>query len=131
MESRGDARAALLSLRDRVRLPVRIFGRKGCTRKPPGDAGVEVVILLFASVAHERYRDLPTEPDRIVERRRPMDQAIDLMVEEAKSVGAKGVVCVRLQTQEIMKGPSEVLCFGTAVTLDPDDRSSGERLSPS
>lgn len=49
------------------------------------------------------------------------EQAIDRMVEEAESLGANGIVCVRFQTSEIMKGASEIMCYGTAVTLEDDE----------
>lgn len=47
------------------------------------------------------------------------EQAIDRMIEEARAMGANAVVGVRFQTMEIMRGASEVLCYGTAVTLEP------------
>lgn len=46
------------------------------------------------------------------------EQAIDRMIEEARGLGANAVVCVRFQTMEVMKGASEVLCYGTAVRLE-------------
>lgn len=48
------------------------------------------------------------------------EQAIDRMVEEADALGADAVVAVRFQTCEVMKGAAEMLCYGTAVTLDSD-----------
>ena len=48
------------------------------------------------------------------------EQAIDRMVEEARALGANAVVCVRFETMELMRGASEILCYGTAVTLEPD-----------
>ncbi len=50
------------------------------------------------------------------------EQAIDRMVEEARALGADAVVCTRFQTSKIMSGASEILCYGTAVTLEPRDR---------
>lgn len=49
------------------------------------------------------------------------EQAIDRMIEDARALGANAVVCVRFQSMEIMKGASEVLCYGTAVTLEPEE----------
>jgi uncharacterized protein YbjQ (UPF0145 family) len=49
------------------------------------------------------------------------EQAIDRMVEEAEALGADAVVMVRFQTAEIMRGAAEMLCYGTAVRLEPDD----------
>jgi len=50
------------------------------------------------------------------------EQAIDRMIEEAKMLGANGVICVRFQTSQIVSGAAELLCYGTAVNLEPDDR---------
>ena len=47
------------------------------------------------------------------------EQAIDRMVEEAEALGANAVICVRFETMELMRGASEILCYGTAVTLEP------------
>lgn len=47
------------------------------------------------------------------------EQSIDRMVEEAEALGADAVVVVRFQTSEMMQGAAEMLCYGTAVTLEP------------
>ena len=47
------------------------------------------------------------------------EQAIDRMVEEAKALEADAVVSVRFQTSMVMAGAAEMLCYGTAVTLEP------------
>lgn len=46
------------------------------------------------------------------------EQAIDRMSEEARALGANGIVCTRFQTSKIMSGASEILCYGTAVVLE-------------
>lgn len=46
------------------------------------------------------------------------EQAIDRMIDEARSLGANAVLCVRFQTMEVMSGASEVLCYGTAVRIE-------------
>lgn len=46
------------------------------------------------------------------------EQAIDRMVEEARSLGADAVVMVRFQTCEVMSGAAEIMCYGTAVTTE-------------
>lgn len=48
------------------------------------------------------------------------EQAIDRMLEEAESLGANAVVAVRFQTTEVLKGAAEMLCYGTAVTIQPE-----------
>ena len=47
------------------------------------------------------------------------EQALDRMVEEAQALEADAVVCVRFQTSMVMAGAAEMLCYGTAVTLEP------------
>ncbi len=47
------------------------------------------------------------------------EQAIDRMVEEAQALDADAVVALRFQTAEVMKGAAEMLCYGTAVKLEP------------
>ena len=46
------------------------------------------------------------------------EQAIDRMVEDAKSKGANGIVGVRFTTSGIMQGAAELLAYGTAVKLN-------------
>ena len=46
------------------------------------------------------------------------EQAIDRMVEHAKSIGADGVVCMRLTTSTVMQGAAELLAYGTAVKFE-------------
>jgi len=45
------------------------------------------------------------------------DDAIERMEENAIEMGADAVVNVRLETSEVTKGASEVIAYGTAVTL--------------
>jgi uncharacterized protein YbjQ (UPF0145 family) len=47
------------------------------------------------------------------------EQAIDRMLEEADALGANAVVAVRFQTSMVMSGAAEMLCYGTAVTIEP------------
>jgi uncharacterized protein YbjQ (UPF0145 family) len=51
------------------------------------------------------------------------EQSIDRMLEEARALGADAVVAVRFESVEVMKGAAELLCYGTAVTLLPEDRA--------
>ena len=39
------------------------------------------------------------------------------MQDDAESLGANAIVCVRFVTSEIMSGASELLAYGTAVTV--------------
>ena len=47
------------------------------------------------------------------------EQAIDRMVEDAEAVGANAVIGVRFQTSMIMAGAAEIMCYGTAVVVEP------------
>ena len=47
------------------------------------------------------------------------EQAIDRMIEEAQVLGADAVIGVRFQTSMVMAGAAEMLCYGTAVKLEP------------
>jgi len=46
------------------------------------------------------------------------EQAIDRMVEDAENLGANAVLGVRFQTSMIQSGAAEMLCYGTAVTVE-------------
>jgi uncharacterized protein YbjQ (UPF0145 family) len=51
------------------------------------------------------------------------EEAFDLMVAHAGDIGANAVVGVRYDTGP-MVGTAEVLCYGTAVIVEPIDRNS-------
>jgi uncharacterized protein YbjQ (UPF0145 family) len=46
-------------------------------------------------------------------------EAFDMMVLHAEEIGANGVVGVRYDANDVMSGVTEVLCYGTAVKLEP------------
>lgn len=46
-------------------------------------------------------------------------EAFDLMVSHAEQVGANAIVGVRYDATEVMQGVTEVLCYGTAVIIEP------------
>ncbi len=46
-------------------------------------------------------------------------EAYDIMLEHAEHMGANAVVGVRYDATELMPGVSEVLCYGTAVVVEP------------
>jgi uncharacterized protein YbjQ (UPF0145 family) len=52
------------------------------------------------------------------------EQAVDRMIEEAQALDADAIVVVRFQTSEVMHGAAEMLCYGTAVKLQPLDQGS-------
>jgi uncharacterized protein YbjQ (UPF0145 family) len=43
--------------------------------------------------------------------------AFDLMIQHARELGANAVVGIRYDATEVMQGVTEVLCYGTAVTV--------------
>lgn len=45
-------------------------------------------------------------------------KAIGRMVEDAKSKGANAIICVRLETSSVMTNASEIIAYGTAVTVE-------------
>jgi uncharacterized protein YbjQ (UPF0145 family) len=49
------------------------------------------------------------------------EQAIDRMVEEAQALGADAIIGLRFQTSMVMAGAAEMLCYGTAVLLEPEE----------
>ncbi len=48
--------------------------------------------------------------------------AFDRMLEHAAEMGANAVVGVRYDATDIMQGVTEVLCYGTAVVVEPVER---------
>ena len=48
------------------------------------------------------------------------NEAFDLMLAHAQQVGANAVVGIRYDATEVMQGVTEVLCYGTAVTVEPE-----------
>jgi uncharacterized protein YbjQ (UPF0145 family) len=47
--------------------------------------------------------------------------AFDIMIQHASEIGANAIVGVRYDTTEIATGVTEVLCYGTAVIVEPTD----------
>lgn len=45
------------------------------------------------------------------------EEAMQRMIEQAKSVGANAIVNVRYSTSSIAAGAAEILCYGTAVKV--------------
>ena len=50
---------------------------------------------------------------------RTRQQAFDTMLHQADLAGADAVIGVRYDANEMMKGVTEVLCYGTAVRVKP------------
>ena len=73
-----------------------------------GTAGAALQTLLGGNIS------LFTE---LAERTRK--QAFDTMLVQAHMAGADAVVGIRYDANELMKGVTEVLCYGTAVRVEP------------
>jgi len=50
---------------------------------------------------------------------RTRSEAFDLMLQHARQLGANAVVGIRYDATEVMAGVTEVLCYGTAVIVEP------------
>src|SRR5271167_2347262 len=46
--------------------------------------------------------------------------AYNQMAEHATTIGANAIICVRYDATEMMPGITEVLCYGTAVVVQPE-----------
>lgn len=46
-------------------------------------------------------------------------EAFDMMVAHAAELGANAVIGIRYDANEVMDGVTEVLCYGTAVVVEP------------
>ncbi len=51
---------------------------------------------------------------------RARNDAYERMIQHAVQIGANGIIAVRYDATEIMQGATEVLCYGTAVVLEPE-----------
>ncbi|MEP6685412.1 MAG: YbjQ family protein [Verrucomicrobiota bacterium] len=47
------------------------------------------------------------------------EDALEQMLEHARALGANAVIGLRYDATEIMQGVTEVLCYGTAVLVEP------------
>jgi uncharacterized protein YbjQ (UPF0145 family) len=47
-------------------------------------------------------------------------EAFELMLEHAEQHGANAVIGIRYDANEVMQGVTEVLCYGTAVEVEPE-----------
>jgi uncharacterized protein YbjQ (UPF0145 family) len=46
-------------------------------------------------------------------------EAFEMMLRHAQELGANAVIGIRYDATEVMQGVSEVLCYGTAVVVEP------------
>jgi uncharacterized protein YbjQ (UPF0145 family) len=47
-------------------------------------------------------------------------EAFEMMMRHAQEIGANAVIGVRYDATEVMQGVTEVLCYGTAVIVEPN-----------
>jgi uncharacterized protein YbjQ (UPF0145 family) len=50
---------------------------------------------------------------------RTRSETYQLMCQHARQLGANGVIAMRYDATEVMAGLTEVLCYGTAVVVEP------------
>lgn len=50
------------------------------------------------------------------------EDAFAQMMQHAEDIGANAIIGVRYDATELMQGVSEVLCYGTAVVVEPGNR---------
>ncbi len=48
------------------------------------------------------------------------EQAFELMCQHADQMGANAIIGARYDATEVMQGVTEVLCYGTAVVVEPE-----------
>ena len=60
---------------------------------------------------------------------RAREDAFDILLAHAQRQGANAVVGVRYDATEIMSGVTEVLCYGTAVIVEPADRDDEDSVA--
>src|SRR3954464_14617681 len=48
------------------------------------------------------------------------EHALELCLQHARDVGANAIIGLRYDATEIMQGVTEVLCYGTAVLVEPN-----------
>ena len=53
---------------------------------------------------------------------RARGDAFDQMLDHATGLGANAVIGVRYDATEVLQGVTEVLCYGTAVVVEPAER---------
>ena len=58
-------------------------------------------------------------------------EAYDLMCQHARQHGANAIIMVRYDATELMAGLTEVLCYGTAVVVEPIGVGGGSRVMAS
>jgi uncharacterized protein YbjQ (UPF0145 family) len=49
------------------------------------------------------------------------EQALDRMVAQAEELGGNAIVAARFATSELMGGAAEILTYGTAVVVEPQE----------
>lgn len=48
------------------------------------------------------------------------EQAFDVLVQHARAMGANAIVGLRYDASEVVSSATEVLCYGTAVVIEPE-----------
>jgi uncharacterized protein YbjQ (UPF0145 family) len=53
------------------------------------------------------------------------EEAYEILIQHASEIGANAIIGVRYDANEIQAGVTEVLCYGTAVIVQPLERETG------
>src|SRR5688572_3347567 len=56
-------------------------------------------------------------------------EAFQIMLEHAEELGANAVVGIRYDANEVMSGVTEVLCYGTAQVVEPEDGPTAQPVT--
>src|SRR5262245_54353556 len=83
-----------------------VRGVKVRSRSVVGTFGAALQTLVGGESTRLTWRCEPTRAD-----------AFALMLQHASEIGANAVIGVRYDATEVMSGVTEVLCYGTAVTV--------------
>ena len=86
-----------------------VFGLVVRSRGLAGNISASLRSLVGGEI-HE-YTELLEDPRR---------QAIDRMVKNATVMGANAVISMRFDSSELASSMSEIVAYGTAVTVEPD-----------
>jgi uncharacterized protein YbjQ (UPF0145 family) len=57
---------------------------------------------------------------------RAREDAFEIMLAHAQHIGANAVIGVRYDAAEVMAGVTELICYGTAVIVEPLDHGHGD-----
>ena len=101
------------------------------TEKIPGYRIVKVLGIVSGSIVRARHigRDIAAALRGVVGGEikeytellaQAREEALKRMIEKARKKGANAVIGVRFSTSAVMSGAAEILAYGTAVVVEPE-----------